>query len=412
VTLLDRKLREELPRIASQLTLDVESERDNLRRRGRRRAKRRRFQLAVVAVVCTAVGATTVPRLLQRAATDRISTESPAGAPTHTAPADPRAPQPPRTPPPTELSDKATTTQTFPISIEQQNEQVAPGSVRHRSGGPYLSLSQMVDQVAQRLGCGTDAWGATTRCDSVVVRFFNSYESAYREYGQAFRPYVGNLGHDREVYLATAYGSFPFCRKGDGVGTCPVYRDHVNEVYDATIQEPASAEPDGISPIDIVNGVSQRALQACIDADVGNCAETVSGLAQCMAAKLQCNVSSADLTHGTPSVGGSPASAPTIAESEAIALALAGATNPDDPTNRVVAKLMSVAELKSLGQLRGSELPDDLLTWVVTVHAKRFTFGSPSTAAREVSMYTDVINAVTGAPIDDCVGDGCFSVGK
>ena len=77
-----------------------------------------------------------------------------------------------------------------------------------------------------------------SRCDSSFVQLFDSYEAAYRTYGPPAWQYVGSFGHDREVYLATVYGAFPFCPKTTAATPCPLYRDHMNFVIDAVTGDP------------------------------------------------------------------------------------------------------------------------------------------------------------------------------
>ena len=168
---------------------------------------------------------------------------------------------------------------------------------------------------------------------------------------------------------------------------------------------------DAAPPADVFNGVSQSALQKCMAANTGNCADSVPGLAKCMEARLHCNASVPDLSFKNSPAGQGAGNAVAFTQVDAVELALSGAKNPADPANRVAVKQLTIAELKDKGQLVNLDIPGNLQTWVVTVHGKTSTFGSPAQPAQEGSMYTTIINAVTGAPIDNCIGDGCFSVG-
>lgn len=146
-------------------------------------------------------------------------------------------PIPPPRPVPAVLADPSPAPQEFPMSIETFNEGVG-AHLRHRSGGPYLTEAE----VRQRALALTRCEEATARCDGAVVRFFPSYASAYQAFGASPWQYMGGFGHDREVYLVTVYGALPFCPRGPpmiGGGGCPIYRDHLNMVIDATTGEPS-----------------------------------------------------------------------------------------------------------------------------------------------------------------------------
>ncbi|MGH9024486.1 MAG: hypothetical protein ACRDV9_15565, partial [Acidimicrobiia bacterium] len=156
---------------------------------------------------------------------------------------------------------------------------------------------------------------------------------------------------------------------------------------------------------------SQSALKACMEKNTGNCAEEVPGLKECMAAKKQCNMTEPDRSAANRPEGQGDGAPARVTEDEAKQLALSAATNPKDPANSTAAQQMTVAELQAKGQLQNSDVPKGVKVWVVTVHAKRMTLASPTTPAREVGLYTVIINAVNKAPIDDCLGDGCYSVG-
>jgi hypothetical protein len=140
-------------------------------------------------------------------------------------------------PAPFELAGRSATPNEFPQSIEDQNEANGTRGIRHRTGGPYLSEEQIVDRVKRELGCvaGDPNFDPRARCDAVVARMFPSYADAYRGYGPPGWHYLGSFGHDREVYLVTAYGRFSSCPKGPQLdNTCGVVERHENQVRDAT----------------------------------------------------------------------------------------------------------------------------------------------------------------------------------
>lgn len=135
-----------------------------------------------------------------------------------------------------ELADRSATPNAFPQSSEDQNEANSAQGIRHRTGGPFLSEEQIVDRVKRELGCvaGDPNFHPEARCDAVVARMFGSYADAYRDYGPPAWHYIGSFGHDREVYLVTAYGRFLFCPKGPSDMPCGFVERHENQVRDAT----------------------------------------------------------------------------------------------------------------------------------------------------------------------------------
>lgn len=143
---------------------------------------------------------------------------------------------PPIRPVPQTLADPTPTPDAFPQALEDSNEAMFPGSILHRSGGPYLSEAQIRERVLVLARCGPEPSPTTARCDGMAIRFFDSYGRAFEAYGPpAWSYYVGFFGHDREVYLVTVYGALPYCNRGiSRFAGCPIYRDHQNFVIDAT----------------------------------------------------------------------------------------------------------------------------------------------------------------------------------
>lgn len=143
---------------------------------------------------------------------------------------------PPPQPVPQELADPSDVPNGFPLDREVSDEAAFPGNIRHRSGGPYLSEVQVRERVRDLAHCAPEPSPETGRCDGMVVRYFDSYEQAFKAYGPPFWSYYdGTIAHDREVYLATVYGALPYCNRALGrTSSCPIYRDHRNIVIDAT----------------------------------------------------------------------------------------------------------------------------------------------------------------------------------
>ena len=204
--------------------------------RGESLTRRRRHALAIAALLVAVAGTVTTTQVVREedgSSVLPITGPDPAASALPVRPP-PAGPPPPR-PVPADLADPSPTPQDFPMSIQVYNEGVG-AKLRHRTGGPYLSEADIRGRVRQVAGCDDPRSGA--RCDGVVVRFFDSYASAYRQFGAPVWQYNGGFGHDREVYLATVYGAFPFCAKGISGFGCPAYREHVNLVLDATTGEP------------------------------------------------------------------------------------------------------------------------------------------------------------------------------
>ncbi len=163
---------------------------------------------------------------------------SPAPVSTVVAPAT-SSPIPPPRPVPATLADRSPTPNQFPLDTEAYNEKVG-ATLRHRSGGPYLTETDVRQRALKLARCSSDV-GDSARCDGAVVKFFETYASAYQGYGTAGWQYRGGFGHDREVYLVTVYGALPFCPRVPIIGPdgCPMYRDHDDVVIDATTGEPS-----------------------------------------------------------------------------------------------------------------------------------------------------------------------------
>lgn len=211
--------------------------------RGDRRGRRRRMATSLISLallVVAAGGGVNLARGDDRPPTPgalsapqpRTISRTPTSAPTP-------EPMPPPRPVPPVLADPSPTQNEFPISIETYNEGVG-ARLRHRSGGPYLSEADVRQRALNLAGCASKA-GDPVRCDGAVVRFFESYAAAYKEYGPPAWQYMGGFGHDREVYLVTVYGALPLCPKTiSRYGSdCPLYLDHTNLVIDATTGEPS-----------------------------------------------------------------------------------------------------------------------------------------------------------------------------
>jgi hypothetical protein len=204
---------------------------DVIRRAERRSRRRRRVGTTVLSVLVLA-GAAGAVRLASRDTGSALPVAGPGPSdPTTTSTSLP----PPRADV-TQLADPSPTPNEFPISIEQYNEGVG-ARLRHRSGGPYLSEADVRDRVLKLQRCGETP---DSRCDGAAVRLFGSYAAAYRDYGPPVWQYMGNFGHDREVYLVTVYGALPFYPHGPSIlASGRHYRDHQNYVIDATTGEPS-----------------------------------------------------------------------------------------------------------------------------------------------------------------------------
>jgi hypothetical protein len=198
-----------------------------LRRRGR--------ALAVAGCVVVAVALVAAALARHDPAGRSVPPAAASTIPTTAGPLLPFDPPPPR-PVPADLADPAPGPNGFPLDREVSDEAAFPGNIRHRSGGPYLSEAQVRQRVRDLAHCAAAASPGTSRCDGVVVRYFDSYQQAFRDYAPPdWSYYDGTIAHDREVYLATVYGAIPYCNRAIlRSAACPIYRDHQNYVVDAT----------------------------------------------------------------------------------------------------------------------------------------------------------------------------------
>lgn len=155
--------------------------------------------------------------------------------------------------------------------------------------------------------------------------------------------------------------------------------------------------------------VDQQALQACIAEETVNCAETVPGLAQCMAEKrIDCNQSAAQqmLPAQINAASGAP-----MSESAAISAARQGgpASAASAPA---AAQYMSLSQYYIMEPAERGAFPGlspSRMVWVVTIHASVYDDPLPGSNPAIYSSYTVVIDAVSGQGLVYCVG--CAAVG-
>lgn len=106
--------------------------------------------------------------------------------------------------------------------------------MRHHSDGPYVSVADVHDKVAQALDCGSTR--GLRRCDEIIVKFFSGYADATAAHptGGAF---ASGLASDREVYLVTVKGQIDMTGSFTGafanVEEYSMIVDHWNYTVDA-----------------------------------------------------------------------------------------------------------------------------------------------------------------------------------
>jgi hypothetical protein len=166
------------------------------------------------------------------------------------------------------------------------------------------------------------------------------------------------------------------------------------------------AVPPPTSAPDDVNGVSQSALHACVQARLGPCEDQVAGLRQCQQAHLVCNPAAADDLKAKVLQPGPGAALTAEGARRAASNAAIG------PISQISDREMTLLELQQTlfpGEGTFPYQPTDLVR-VVTVHAPTWTDGGLATPSRVVDMYTVVYHEATAHEMVVCLGDGCPAV--
>lgn len=118
----------------------------------------------------------------------------------------------------------------FPVSLENQ-----PG-VRRRTGGPYVDRQAIIESIRKDFGCG-EALPDASVCKTVVVQFYDRYESAFAEHGRSW-PFASVFARDREVYLVTLRGDLNSVARFKTLArAAPTRVDHWNYQIDASTGE-------------------------------------------------------------------------------------------------------------------------------------------------------------------------------
>lgn len=121
-----------------------------------------------------------------------------------------------------------------------------PGTVRHHSGGPYVSQVAAAQAAMATLGCSVGTAQADfqgTRCDSASTKFFSRYDDGWGEMGPGWG-FVNAWGPDREVYYVTVHGLLKFTPRTPFVSS-GIETDHWNVQIDATTGEVMSTGTSG-----------------------------------------------------------------------------------------------------------------------------------------------------------------------
>jgi hypothetical protein len=184
-----------------------------------------------------------------------------------------------------------------------------------------------------------------------------------------------------------------------GIGTIGMVAIAVAAVFVFSGSSSAGSGP-------VVNGVDQTALQNCIAAGNGNCANTVPGLSACMASHLVCNQAANEKAESARSSAIAAAGAP-MTESAAIADAVRGAKGGSASPSAAVAQQMTMKDFEAAASVSPMGVAPTDLVWVVTVHADAVTDGGPAAAPTTVHQYTVVYDAASHEELMTCLGDRC-----
>jgi len=107
--------------------------------------------------------------------------------------------------------------------------------MRHRSGGPYVSIADVREKASGLLKCGST--DPLRQCNEIVVKFFGRYEDAANAHVKN-GVFGSGLASDREVYLVSVKGSLDMSGALRAAVTsmdrAPLIVDHWNYQVDAT----------------------------------------------------------------------------------------------------------------------------------------------------------------------------------
>ena len=170
----------------------------------------------------------------------------------------------------------------------------------------------------------------------------------------------------RQVSGSTVLGSFVVRKPGE------------------TVFPPPQNPPQPVAPRIVYNGVNQRDLQSCLASDAAACLDTVAGLAECVNARLVCNL------YGPPPGGGGTAAAPAPM-SDAQAASAATRTVGADPSARVDVRRATESGAR------------DVVVVVGSGRAHSFAAG----AERTYDGYRLTYDARTHHLVSGCLGTAC-----
>lgn len=158
---------------------------------------------------------------------------------------------------------------------------------------------------------------------------------------------------------------------------------------------------------DVYNGVSQTALQACIDSGKSDCTNTVPGLEQCLETIKICNRAAYELLVNARESEIAAAKGVPLTSDTASKVAVNLSTDPAQ------AKVISVkqelfSDLPTAGgdTISGLLSPNDVV-FVVDIAGPNITDGGPALAAKKVDEYGAIIDAKSHRVIETCIGGPC-----
>ena len=152
----------------------------------------------------------------------------------------------------------------------------------------------------------------------------------------------------------------------------------------ATLLGKTSARYDGPA---VLNGVEQQRLDACMQDTPSACLQTVPGLAECVAARLQCRA-------------GGPAVETTDAKARAMSAAQARAATRTEILTR---KGRSLPPSVKLAVRPVNETGNIVVTGNDTVYGSRHD----RTGMQKYRGFSVTYRASTGAVVEVCLGTGC-----
>jgi hypothetical protein len=184
----------------------------------------------------------------------------------------------------------------------------------------------------------------------------------------------------------------------------------------STVSSTLSSMPAATSPgtatstvADVYNGVSQTALQACIDAGKADCTNSVPGLQQCLDTYKFCNRAVDEQLAKARQSQIDAADGVQLTSDTASKIAIDLST---DPTQ---AKVISIkqelfSDLPTAGTetISGLQAPNDVV-FVVDIAGPNITDGGPALAEKKVDEYGAVIDAKSHQVIETCIGGPCTS---